>query len=99
MKNYIVFFISVVFLFSCKKQESWLDKKSNKSDIVPLTIDDFKSLLNNDNVLNADYPGIGIIGADNYFITFSSWQRRPAIEQNAYLWKPDIYQGATLADW
>lgn len=99
MKNYIIFFISVVFLISCKKQESWLDKKSNKSDIVPLTIDDFKSLLNNDNVLNADYPGIGIIGADNYFITFSSWQQRPAIEQNAYLWKPDIYQGATLADW
>lgn len=95
----MVFFIVFTFLFSCKKQESWLDKKSTKSDIVPVTLADFKSLLNNDYVMNADYPGLGIIGSDNYFITYSEWQYNQVIEQNAYLWKSDIYQSNTPSDW
>ena len=66
---------------------------------MPTTVADFSSLLNNDEVLNADYTGIGIISSDNFFITYTSWMNRQPIEQNAYLWKADIYECASSADW
>lgn len=99
MKKYIFIFMTLIILLSCKKQANWLDVKSNKADVVPVTLNDFESLLNNDNVMNADYPGLGMMGADNYFINYSEWQSNQPIEQNAYLWNSDIYEGATPADW
>jgi hypothetical protein len=99
MKKYIVIVIASIFLISCKKQENWLDIKSNKTDIIPVTLDDFESLLNNDRVMNGYYPGLGIIGSDNYSISFSTWQQCEPDEKNAYLWRADIFEGANSADW
>lgn len=88
-----------IFLICCKKQENWLDIKSNKADIVPVTLDDFEALINNDNIMNQGYPVMGIMGADNHFMTYSNWKARQAFEQNAYIWKSDVYQGISPSDW
>lgn len=97
MKYLII--VSALFFLSCKKQDAWLDKKSNKADVVPVTIADFQAILDNDEIMNADYPSLGLIGSDNYYILFSSWQTLQPIERNAYVWKPDIYEGGTGYDW
>ena len=91
--------IIILFFFSCKKQEAWLDKKSNKADIVPSTIADFQAILDNDGVMNAGYPGLGLIGTDNYYITFAVWQARAPIERNSYIWNPEIFEGGICSDW
>jgi|GEM_PF-4553715 len=61
MKKYMIL-LATLALFSCKKQDKWLDVKSNKADIVPVTLDDFQALMDNDAVMNANYPGFGPAG-------------------------------------
>ncbi|HEV8083699.1 MAG TPA: RagB/SusD family nutrient uptake outer membrane protein [Chitinophagaceae bacterium] len=97
MKYLII--VSVLFFLSCKKQDAWLDKKSNKADVVPVTIADFQAILDNDEIMNADYPSLGLIGSDNYYIPFFRWQALQPTERNAYVWKPDIYEGDIGVDW
>lgn len=96
MKYYIIIFL---FCLSCNKQDAWLDKKSNLSDIVPVSIADFQATLDNDGVMNANYPALGLLGSDNYYITFAQWQGRQAIERNAYVWNPEVYENSFCPDW
>lgn len=91
--------MAVLVLFSCKKQDKWLDVKSNKADITPVTLEDFQALLDNDNVMNNNYPAFGLLASDNYYVSYSTWASRQPVERNAYLWKPDIYDGGRAADW
>ena len=85
---------------SCGKQDEWLDVKSNKADIIPSTLKDFQALLDNSNVMNANYPGLGIIGSDNFYLPYKTWQLASnASERNAYLWLADIYEGDLESDW
>jgi len=98
MKKYMIL-LATLALFSCKKQDKWLDVKSNKADIVPVTLDDFQALMDNDAVMNANYPGLGLLASDNYFLTYAFWQSLQPRERNAFLWKPDIYEGDRCPDW
>jgi len=95
----LMIIVTVLALFSCKKQDKWLDVKSNKADITPVTLEDFQALLDNDDVMNANYPGLGLLASDNYYLTYSFWQSLQPTERNAYLWKPDIYEGDPSFDW
>lgn len=86
-------------LFSCKKD--WLDAKPNISLTIPNTVADYQALLDNsDEVFNVNYPLLGEIGADDYYISFTNWQALfTATEKNAYIWASDIYEGANCQDW
>ncbi len=95
----LMIIVATLALFSCKKQDQWLNVKSNKADITPVTLEDFQALLDNDNVMNGNYPGLGLIASDNYYLTYSFWQSVQPTERNAYLWKADIYQGDPSFDW
>ncbi len=101
MKNIIIYTICVILLFGCKKQDDWLDKKSNKSDIIPSTLEDFQALLDNTEVMNTGYPAIGIICADNSYVLDQIATSSGTIpERNAYKWATDIYEGSLVAsDW
>lgn len=101
MKNIIIYTISLLILFGCKKQDDWLDKKSGKSDIIPSTAEDFQALLDNTDVMNVGYPSIGIIGANNSYVSDQIATTSGTVgERNAYKWAPDIYEGTLLAnDW
>jgi SusD family. len=95
-----IFSCCCIFTLACKKQDEWLDKKSNKADITPTTLEDCQALLDNDAIMNANYPALGIIGTDNFYVTFDNWQAAPtAVERNAYLWADDVYEGRELLDW
>jgi tetratricopeptide (TPR) repeat protein len=84
-------------LVSCSKE--FLDKKSDKSLIIPKTLDDFHELLNNESVMNIT-PALGEISADNYYLADNSWlSLYTNTEKNAYVWAKDVYQGESVSDW
>lgn len=85
-------------MHSCKKQDEWLDVKSNKADIIPSTLNDFQALLDNNTIMNSNYSGLCVIGTDNFNLNLNSWQSGTAPERNSYIWKPDIYEGAISTD-
>lgn len=87
-------------IIACKKQDDWLDKKSNKSDVVPTTLADLQMILDNDRVLNEWMPALGIIGSDNITLLFSTWQAGSTNqERGAYIFDKDIYRGEPGYDW
>lgn len=96
-KLLIIFSILVSLLPSCKK--NWLDEKPNTSLFVPGTLEDCQRILDNNSKLNMRDPGIGEIGADNYFKYFADWQSAQEPERNMYTWMPDIYGTQPSAEW
>lgn len=95
--NVVALFLSLLIFCSCNKE--WLDKKPDKALLVPTTLDDFQSLLNNDFVMNKT-PEIAEVASDDYFISYETYQRLPTpTERNSYLWKEEIYEGQTNSDW
>jgi tetratricopeptide (TPR) repeat protein len=100
MKKYFLIFLLLCSMISCKKIDSWLEKKANKSDVVPSTINDYKLILNNTDVMNSNYVAGGLMASDNYYLTYAAWQAATsAIQRNAHVWKKEIYEGAAFFDW
>lgn len=100
MKKYFLFIFLFCNVLACKKIDSWLEKKANKSDVVPTTIEDYKLILNNTDAMNADYVAGGLMASDNYYLTFAAWQAATsATQRNAHIWKKEIYEGAAFSDW
>lgn len=95
----IFYLFCILCSLSCSKQNNWLDIKSNISDVIPSSLKDLDGLLNNNLVMNSNYPSLGIISADHYVLSTVSWQARSTIERNAYIWNADIYEGQTCFDW
>jgi hypothetical protein len=99
MKKILLFIFIVATATSCNKHD-WLDVKSNKSDLVPKSLSDLQAILDNTEVMNFNYPELGFLGSDNYYLTYSSWQGAfTSAERNAYIWARDIFEGETCVDW
>ncbi|MGK9128379.1 RagB/SusD family nutrient uptake outer membrane protein [Olivibacter sp. SA151] len=87
-------------LLQCSKQNEWLEKKANSNDVILSTLDDYQALLDNESIVNRRYPGLGIVGSDNYYTTYPIWQSTSTeVERNAYLWLPDVFAGSAVNDW
>lgn len=103
MKTLISILFIALSLISCKKQDEWLDKKSSKSDVIPISIDDFQAILDNDEIMNLYYPSLGIVGSDNYLISDASFNSiSEPVVRNMYTWAPDIYEGritGSIREW
>ncbi len=91
----------IVGLFSqCAKQNEWLDVKANNNDVILSKLADYRALLDNELIMNKRYPGLGIVGSDNYYTTFEVWQAATTeVERHAYLWLPDVFNGNSVNDW
>jgi starch-binding outer membrane protein, SusD/RagB family len=85
-------------LLSCN--EHFLDKKPNKSIVVPTTPDDLQALLDNSQVMNVA-PALNEGGTDDLFTTDAGFQfLTQTVERNSYIWATDFYQGLTYnPDW
>ena len=79
----------------------FLDVKSNKNLVVPNKINDYAALLEETRTMNsASSHVLGLIGADEYFITDGVWQALTArYQKNAYIWAKEVYEGAEVDDW
>lgn len=88
---------ALILLQGCQKE--FLDKKPNKALLVPVTLSDFQSLLDNLAVMNT-VPAIERLGTDDYYTSESGLQNYSTADQrNSYIWAKDIYQGNTSIDW
>lgn len=100
-KTYL-YLIILLLILSCKKQNEWLDTKSNKSDVIPKSVADYQALLDNDFVMNTNLPCVGIIGSDNISVSdVTATTSGEVQDRNSYVWANDIYEGSTLPifDW
>lgn len=105
--NICVCFV-LLCLSSCGKE--FLEVKADKSQQVPSTIPDFQALMDNVNTLMnvSSSHELGIIGADEYFITDARYQAFPlsqsggikvGFQKRAYTWEQNIYEGGETSDW
>lgn len=89
--------ISIMLFQGCKK--GFLEEKPNVKLVVPVTLEDFRVLLDNSNVMNRT-PGLPIICSDDFVISDDGYQALVLdMERNAYIWKNEIYGGEPIADW
>lgn len=95
------FLLLLLIIQSCRKE--WLEAKPDKSLVVPKTIKDYQSLLDNLSLFNTTQAsGLGETSAGDFYISDSGW---PAVNVNqekaAYTWAKteDFYNGESSQDW
>ncbi|WCT14427.1 RagB/SusD family nutrient uptake outer membrane protein [Mucilaginibacter jinjuensis] len=98
MKRYQTVILLLIGLaaFSCKKQ---LDVKSSSALEVPVTIADFQSLMDNNNVMTQIWPFAGIAAADEGFVSTANWQSSTLTPRNAYIWDRNVFNENPRNDW
>lgn len=90
-------FLATLALSACHKE--FLDKKTDKSLLVPTTIPELQSLLDNTILMNK-VPGMQLLAGDELQPTDNGWQAYTTPEQrNSYIWAEDIYEGRASSDW
>lgn len=94
---YYILIIALTISTSCKK--NWLEEKPDKSLVIPTTLEDCQLLLDNNSRLNVREPGIGDIGADDYYKSYNDWLSATEMERNIYTWNPTIFVTGSAADW
>lgn len=90
MKFYTtLIFIATLFLASCKK---YLDQKPDQSLVVPATLKDLQTLLDNNVKLNKNNPSWGLASDDDYFLPDDIYlnDMYPQ-EKMAYIWSNSAY--------
>lgn len=96
MKKTFLNIAVLCLLSSCTKD--FLDKKPDKSLLVPTDAADFQAILDNYNIMNV-MPGLGTIASDHYYLPGNVVKSLLPVQQNSYLWKDDIFEGQTATDW
>ncbi|UOE47851.1 RagB/SusD family nutrient uptake outer membrane protein [Mucilaginibacter sp. SMC90] len=97
-----LFVLSLMFILnSCKKQDTFLSAKTNAALAVPLTLDDYQSLLQNQGVFNIKDPGLGEIATDDFYVTTPVWSSLATTQEiKGYIWDKVVYDaGANISDW
>ncbi|MBN9380641.1 MAG: RagB/SusD family nutrient uptake outer membrane protein [Chitinophagaceae bacterium] len=90
--QYVVLLLMIAgTLVGCSK-DAFLDKKPNTQLVVPTTLTDFQTLLDNQIVMQ-ETPELGELSSDNYYLSYNTWQSLTAKPHNAYIWAKDIYGG------
>jgi len=90
-----------MILTSCGKE--WLEAKPDKSLLVPKTIKDYQSLLDNTNLFNTQQGvGLGEVGACDFYLNNAGWSLITTNQERAaYIWAPtnNFYNGEIGIDW
>ncbi|MDR2285581.1 MAG: RagB/SusD family nutrient uptake outer membrane protein [Sphingobacterium sp.] len=83
---------------SCNQE--WLDVKPVQSMVIPKTIADYEAVLDNVNMMNSNYIGIGEVASADFYIADDFYSRLIDDERIAYLWKLDPSYSSNMAgDW
>ncbi len=98
MKHVLILLTALALtLASCK---DYLAVTPDKSLTVPTTIADLQALLENSYMFSSGPSGT-ILGADNYYLEYTTWQSWNLVPRNSYIWAQDVYEGtaSSLLDW
>lgn len=88
LKIYHYAFCILLFCIGCKKD--WLEVKPDKSLSVPQTLQDFQSILDDENVLNRQYSILANAGTDNVFIADQDAGNLFESDVDQYIWNEKI---------
>lgn len=93
--SYRNLFLLVLIIFSCSivSCKKYLDEKPSKSQVVPSSLVDLQSLLDNYNQIgNGTSPRLLELVADNYYVNTADWQAEFSYsveEPQNYIWDKD----------
>lgn len=94
LDNTVILLLSGL-LISC---EGFLDPKPDQSMVVPTTVEDIRSLLDNTKVF-CRQPSLPIIAGDEFYMLEGAFSGFSLLEQSVYSWADDPYQGQPVGDW
>lgn len=81
-------YLLIITAFLASSCNKFLDTKSEKSLTAPTTLKDFQALLDYEYVFSENYPYIGEVMADNYYITTDDWKALAAnVFRPIYTWE------------
>ncbi len=83
----IIFSFSIFSVLSCNKA-SWLDKKPNRSLVIPTTLADFQALMDNESAFRDIM--VGEIGTDDFFVEDAIFNSGTDYNRSAYTWSDDL---------
>lgn len=72
-----------IIIPSCKK---YLDAKTDKSLVIPSTLEDAQALLDNYQGMNQFFPFVGNVSDDNFYLTDSYFNSQNITYRNYYTW-------------
>lgn len=98
MKNINLLLICLGLSFSLGCTKDFLDERPSKALLVPQTLADMQALLDNINVMNST-PAIPALAADDYSLLEGGALKIDAVQNGAYFWAEDTYQGNSVGDW
>lgn len=91
--------MTIVVLLSTACMKDFLDLKRDKSQVIPVTLEDYRSIFENDQ-MNTGYPILGEIGSDDYYISAQEWNGLSnPVQKNGYIWASEIFEGLAGSDW
>lgn len=95
----ILYLLLALFLIGCQKE--FLNFKSNKTNVIPISLMDYESLLDNSNIMNySSSHELAQISTDEYLIEEEQWNLLSSpMEKNAYVWNKEIFEGVDCPDW
>ncbi|QQT43496.1 RagB/SusD family nutrient uptake outer membrane protein [Sphingobacterium multivorum] len=80
---------------SCNR---FLDAKPDYRLSTPETLDDLRALLDNEAIINQNYPGMTETGTDDYYIDEPQLASAPPYLQQAYVWGAEV-TATDLSSW
>jgi hypothetical protein len=82
---FIILLVLITLSYSCNKD--WLNAKPAQNLAVPVTLNDFQALLNNNDVMNLNWaPALGEIACDDNYMSNAGFNSVSDVEKNAYTW-------------
>lgn len=84
-KKFILMFL-VLLLWGCEK---FLEEKVDKQLVVPSSLRDLQSLIDNFSNINSSDPLAGELAADDYYLLYDVWVSRSEHDQRGYIWEPE----------
>lgn len=97
MRLLMYFMLMLIGLSSC--ESSFLEAGSDKSKVIPQSLQDFQALLDKPTVMNGNSGhNIGLLASDEYTISDANWAlQSSAFEKAVYLWQD--YGREDVLDW
>ncbi len=95
--RYIFLSFNFLLFLSCNK---YLSEKQDQKLVVPETITDLQSLLDNWFVINRNYPEAGNFSSDDYYFTYSDWSSQDDYIRRTYTWEKDyLFEAGSNNGW
>jgi hypothetical protein len=98
-QHFTILLLVLLAFGACKKESEWLDIKPSRADLVPSILSDYEAMLDNDNTMNANYPYLPQVSADDFFVPYTTFQSALTLLRNGHVWAPDVFEGAASTDW